>query len=254
MNITDETLIGLDKLLDPTGVIKRTKKELEEALKKIIELVRKISENNARELDRIISTFGSLKDKLNSDTSAAIAKTERTVSAELDSLLRRFASEQKKIDDRLAQIQDGKPADEIRIVGDVLAQLPKLQEIVDETIRQIPKQEEKIFEIKDIKNLQEELDRLRKLKQPTFFSGGGGVSKHNVAVHDLSASLNGVLKTFSLPAFWKIIDVKLSSVPVLRLTTDYTADGSAHTITFTSEVNAATDLASGQSCIVIYSE
>lgn len=68
---------------------------------------------------------------------------------------------------------------------------------------------------------------------------------------DLSASLDGVTKTFNIGAFYRILTVDLSSFPhALRKTTDYTYDGNAGTITFTDEIDAATSLATGQTCII----
>lgn len=100
-----------------------------------------------------------------------------------------------------------------------------------------------------IKGLDDELKRIDSKSNTSF-----AISRGQVKAYDLSASLNGVTKTFALPAFWLIIDVKLSSAPVLRPTTDFTSDGNAMTITFTSQIDAATYLAAGQSCIVIYAE
>lgn len=68
--------------------------------------------------------------------------------------------------------------------------------------------------------------------------------------YDFSSLLDGVTKTFTLPANAKVVLVSLSSIPVLRKTTDYTTTASS--ITFTSEINASTDLASGQSGILLY--
>lgn len=69
--------------------------------------------------------------------------------------------------------------------------------------------------------------------------------------YDLSASLDGVTKTFTLPANARVIMVFASSTPgVFRPTTDYTT--TASTITFTSEISAASTLATGQTVIILY--
>lgn len=111
--------------------------------------------------------------------------------------------------------------------------------------------------IEAIKDLREELDELKKIrsngKSYSFFGGGGGGGGRIVKVHDLTDQLNGVLKTFSLPAFWRIISVNSSSFPfVFRPTIDYTTSGA--TITFTSEIEASTTLATGQTLLVTYAE
>src|SRR3990167_8707972 len=83
--------------------------------------------------------------------------------------------------------------------------------------------------------------------------GGGVIGRDIVRVYDLSSQLNGVLKTFSLPAFWRILDVRSSSFPyAFRPTTDYTTDGTANTITFTSEISASSTLAAEQTLYVLY--
>ena len=109
--------------------------------------------------------------------------------------------------------------------------------------------------IEAIKDLREELDDLKKQKTVYVGGGSGATGGGIVKAYDLSASLNGTTKTFNLPAFWRVISVHLSSFPnILRETIDYTTDGSAMTITFTSEINASTSLATGQTLIIIYAE
>jgi len=175
MKINEQNLTELGKLLDPTGIIKTTREELLAAFKKIVEMVQKMKEDNARQLDKIISTFGSLEDKLNSDTSKTLNKTEKIVAAELESLLRRFSAEQKKIDDKMATIKDGEPADEIQIVQDVLTQI-KLPEYKEVILDDAEKLRDKLETLKGnerldksaIKGLEEELARITK-------KGFGGV-------------------------------------------------------------------------------
>ena len=82
---------------------------------------------------------------------------------------------------------------------------------------------------------------------PTTIFGG---RKQRVWIIDLSAQLNGVLKTFTLGTHYGIISVQSSSAPfgAFRETIDYSEVG--RTIVFTSSVDAAISLASGQSLIV----
>ena len=112
------------------------------------------------------------------------------------------------------------------------------------------------LKISAIKNLEEELEKLKKQKDwQVIYSGGGGGGGRIVKSYDISSELNGSTKTFSLPAFWRVISVNSSSFPnAFRETTDYTTDAAAMTITFTSEIDAPTTLATGQTIIVIYAE
>src|SRR3990167_543737 len=118
-------------------------------------------------------------------------------------------------------------------------------------------EEENKLKIEAVKNLRDELDKLEKkikLGGRVIYSGNGGGGKI-VKAEDISSQLNGVLKTFSLPAFFRVISIHSSSFPnAFRLTTDYTVDGSAFTVSFSSEIDASTVLSAGQTVIVLFSE
>lgn len=117
--------------------------------------------------------------------------------------------------------------------------------------------EEKKLSIEAIGYLKERLDKIEKkissnsfVAGNTAFVGGGG---RQVRSYDLSSQLDGVTKTFNLPAMYRIISVHSSSTPfTFRQTTDYT--WTTTSITFTSEVDADTTLNTGQSITIIYSE
>ena len=108
--------------------------------------------------------------------------------------------------------------------------------------------------IEAIKDLRKELDDLKKKNRGGGYASTAG-GRGAVKLYDLSDQLNGVLKTFNLPAFWRVIDVKSSSFPnAFRPDVDYTTDGALMTITFTSEINAGSTLATGQTLLVEYAE
>lgn len=150
---------------------------------------------------------------------------------------------------------DGKDADEKKITADILKKVSDEIETALENLK-----EDKELEIDDVKNLKKTLKGLEKKISDgrTYFGGGGGVGKHNVVAYDLSSSLSadGSVRTFSLPAFWKVISIHLSSFPnILRPTVDYTVDTPNSQITFTSEIPAASiSSATSQTCIILYSE
>lgn len=104
------------------------------------------------------------------------------------------------------------------------------------------------LKIEAIKDLREELDELK--KRPIAFQGGGIVGRDIIQDIDISDDLDGVTKTFNIQAVWRIISVDLSSFPYgsLRKNIDYTWTPTS--ITFTDEIDAATQLAEGQSCIL----
>ena len=95
----------------------------------------------------------------------------------------------------------------------------------------------------------DEIEQMARTADANARSLGGSGSF--VYAHDLSASLDGVTKTFTLPANARVILAFASSTPgVFRPTIDYTT--TASTITFTSEISAASTLAAGQTVIILY--
>ena|SRR3990167_8535890 len=169
-----------------------------------------------------------------------------------------------KINRKLTQIRDGKDgidgndADEEKIVKNILSKIPEPAKETAEVIR------EKLESLKGedrldkeaIRGLEEELNALKEelVKEKRFVGGGGGSvnARGLIKALDISSSLDGITATFNIQAVWKVIDIKLSSKPVLRETIDWTWTPTS--VTFTSEINASTDLAAGQSCILIIAE
>lgn len=149
------------------------------------------------------------------------------------------------IENKLKEIEDSESEDDEETREDIKSKLESFTEESDK------------LSIDAIGYLRDELDQLKKKTVRGGGAGGGGGSTgaRNVSAYDLSSSLNGVLKTFSLPAFWRIIEVSSSSFPyAFRPTIDYTVDATAMTITFTSEIEASTTLNTGQTLLVIYAE
>lgn len=112
-------------------------------------------------------------------------------------------------------------------------------------INELPVEEEYQIDASHIKGLPE----IEKKNGGTSFV----ISRGQVQVYDLSSQLDGSTKTFSLPAFALVFDVRSSSFPyAFRPTTDYTVNGSLMKITFTSEITAAATLAAGQTLYILY--
>jgi len=179
-----------------------------------------------------------------------LKKQVNQISARMES---EHASKMAFIDRKIASVKDGEPGE------------PGVDGSPDTPIEIIEKiesvQEKDKLVIEAIKGLRQELDELKKTADKNNANGaiyvGGGTTGggKTVKVYDLTSQLDGVLKTFALPAFWRVHTVDLSSFPnALRPTVDFTTDAGLMTITFTSEINAATSLATGQTCIVTYSE
>lgn len=120
---------------------------------------------------------------------------------------------------------DGKDVDEKKITKEVIKEvIKKLPDLTQDTMNQVG-----------------------------YVSGGGmGDPATKFFVLDLSSQLNGSTKTFTITQNRILLDIASSSFPwTFRPTVDYTISGeSRETLTFTSEITAATTLAAGQTLIV----
>jgi hypothetical protein len=97
------------------------------------------------------------------------------------------------------------------------------------------------------KTLDKKIKELTELVMLNY--GGHGGSR--ISAYDLSSSLNGVTKTFTIPNHSKIVQVTSSSTPfVFRPTVDFT--DTATTIVFDVGVDAPSMLSNGQSIIILY--
>jgi len=249
-----------------------TKKEFLEAFKQIVELIKKLQTSNSKTMSVFgsdyIQTVNEIKANYDKDMSDVKEKAMRYCMEEMAKITRshenRILGVESMVNGMEAEITPriALKASEIAR-GEVLPLIPTIEAIEEDLpqlglasrdgLELLP--EEDKLKIEAIKGLREELDKLEKriMLKTVSFGGGGGVGKHNVVYYDLSPSLDGVTRTFTLPSFYKIVDVKLNSVPVMRLDTDYTVDGSLSTITFTDEISL-NDISSGMSCVILYSE
>lgn len=137
----------------------------------------------------------------------------------------------------------------------VLAKLPKVD---DMTADKIARSLETLkgndrLDKSAIKGLDELVANLtRMINEKTRPDRGGGGGGDSVQYVDLSAQLNGVLKTFTIPAHRKIVSISADSAPfnAFRPTTDFTHTRTS--ITFTSQIDETVTLATGHSLIITY--
>lgn len=265
-----------------------TRQDFESSFKTLIDFVKKLKEDNKEKMTEMDTRYDAIVNsivlKLQTSSESELADAKRSVS---DFCRKEMESMHETMEAKMGEVKNGKDADEETIIAKaselatqsatlnitpliptseaILEQvendLPQLGEKVRDSLELIQDEDEKL-KIKAIGYLQEKLDELeRKIRAISSGSGktmyvpsGGGSGGHTMMVYDLSASLDGVTKTFSLPAFWRVISVQSSSFPnAFRPTVDYTTDGSLNTITFTSEIDAGGTLAAGQTVIVTYS-
>jgi hypothetical protein len=190
--------------------------------------------------------------KIDTNAASAQASTSTAVVAAVATLRSEIAAlsaETAKTPDVQAMIQ----ALVIPSITDLENNLPQLGERIRDALELLP--DESKLPIEAIKDLRKELDALKKGLRDVGSGGGVILSRGAVMVYDLSGLLDGVTKTFALPAFWRVLEVKSTSTPVIfRPTTDYTVDASAMTITFTSQIDAASTLSAGQTLLVLYQQ
>ena len=276
--------LSRDELLKGFKSIIEFVKQSEEHLGNKIDNKLQLAENQLNDLNQV---YQETIKKIEKDNQTSLSKLKQfvfekvseiflksTINNKLEEALAQVTGKLSELEQGLTELQLAPTVPNIAqeasklAIQEILPQIPTLENFkanmgdsIASSLELLPEGEK--LKIEAIEGLRKELDaletRIREKTGLSLFSKGvfgGAVSGGGrfVKSYDLSSSLNSVLKTFSLPSFWKIIDVKLSSVPVLRLTTDYTVDGSEKTITFTSEIDVSTSLSSGQSLIVIYSE
>lgn len=196
---------------------------------------------------KLQSDFSQLSDQLRAQVNDVFVRDR------LDALTSEQQAAIQRIDARIASVKDGEKGPK----GDTGKQGRPGNDGAPDTPQAI---RDKLEELKGdnrldasaIKGLE---DRLKKIEKQGPVYVGGSPGKGAVKAYDLSASLDGVTKTFALPAFWRVIMVQSSSFPTaFRQITDWTSDAAAMTITFTSAIDETSTLAAGQTIIIIYAE
>src|SRR3990167_4060283 len=254
MSATDN-IKNLQMLLDTLSADHLGKEEFTKSFKAIIDFVKKIDSRNAdefKQIRQILSVFADKKlDEMSLKNEMSIGEMKSITKTMMNEMMAKMHSKMMSIKDGHTPVKgkdyfDGKDGKEIE------------PEEIRNKLESIKDEDEKL-EIKAISHLREELDKLEKRLSSKYTGGGGGGGGGGgriVKVYDASSQLNGVLKTFTLPAFWRVLHVELTSFPygACRPDIDFTSDASAMTITFTAQIDASTQLAAGQSLIVEYSE
>ena len=249
----EESLTELQKHLES----RLTKDDFIKSFEQVINLVLKVQKDQSEAITKLETTYGALMEKMRGDNSMSLSEMKAMMGNHFTEYTQRHTD---TISQKMAEVKDGKNADEEIMIKTITSQLKDKVSSVLDTPEQIRNKLEMLdgnerLKMEAIKDLKEKLEEMEKKIPKNVYVGGSAGGGRIVKSYDISSSLNGVLKTFSLPAFWRVISVHLSSFPnILRETTDYTTSASAMTITFTSEIDAGTSLATGQTLVVIYSE
>lgn len=244
-----------------------TKEEFTTNFRIIIDLVKKLKEEHKESLDSIDTKYllkiEELLGNLRSESWSVLEKTQKEV---MDYCKSEMSKMSKEIKDKIESIEDGEDgedADEEKCAEMAVEKLKPLIPKIEDIEKDLPKlgteirnslellQGEERLDASAIKGLEEKFQELERRINSKSVMGGGGVGKHNVEVYDLSDSLNGVTKTFNLPAMWKLLKVESTSTPIVfRKGIDFTSTNTS--VTFTDQIDAATTLAAGQTVLLTY--
>lgn len=145
----------------------------------------------------------------------------------------------KKVEEKLTPL--------IPEIEDIEKDLPKLGEGIRDSLELL--QGDARLDVSAIKDLKEQFDTVTALANKPQTSMASIAGRDIFKTIDISAQLDGSTKTFQLSAVWVILSVSLSSFPyILRNGIDYTNDMTS--ITFSSQIDAPSSLAAGQTCVL----
>lgn len=258
--ILDDTRLTPETVVDLVGKVLKSLKGIQDNIaeqissasngfsEKTKEISAKLLKHDGA-LEKIVADINSSKD----DAEEAFKSLESEM-ASMKGTLDEICAE----DDSEFEKSVGDAIDEIRKdIEKISAQFADIKPLTAGEIRdalESLKNEDRL-DVSAIKGLDELLDRIRKEVKGTKGTVyvGGASSRGLVKAYDLSPYLNGVTKTFAIPGAWRIIGVQSSSGPyAFRETTDFTWTQTS--ITFTSQIDAGSTLAAGQSLLLIYAE
>ena len=271
-DLDNKQIQGLQRILSLLDPDTLTKEEFKKNFKLIIDFVKKTDARMLKDFEGMESTLKSLANSINNNFDFKIGDARKTAVDSFNKEIGALGVNHKKmveiIDKKISEVKDGKDgknADEIKItdiitkkipafiINILTKDLPQLGSSFKESLEKLEGDERlDVSAIKGLEELLEEVSNKLGAKQ-TRVIGNSGTGGHENKKFNLSDQLDGSTRTFSLPSFWRILDIKLSSVPVMIEDEDYTVDYSAKTITFTSEITD-NDIASGQKCLIQYSK
>ena len=244
----NETLQNLSILLGAMKQDHLGKADFTDAFKNVIAFIKKIEARNKKEfqdINKALTDFSNkLKDDNNTNVSELKDSTKNYVSGVISKLESEHAKLKEMVDKKLAEVVDGKDADEDRILENLKAQvhLPTIDELKDD----LPKLGKQVRDSLELLDGEERLDvsaikGLKELMQTKSLgskvSGGGlNVGSMNLRFVDdesLVGTVNGTNKIFTtsktpVPDSLKVYRGGARQ----RITEDYTFTGK--TITFTT--------------------
>lgn len=184
-----------------------TKEEFVRSFELVIKTIKDLQKTNNDEFDAIKQTVDILSEKLKTDNETDLGalkyQMNEAVCDYCDKMDIKYTEAMRKIDAKLSTIENGKDADETRIVATVLAQIPPAIEPIPETPEIIRDKletlkEDERLDKSAIKGLREEIEELRSLISSKKGGGGGGFRKLKWIAETPVGDLDGVNAVFYL--------------------------------------------------------
>jgi len=251
--MNEKNLQKLNRLFQAMDEDSLTRKEFTDNFAKVLKFLKNLKEKNQAEFTSFRGIVSDLADKLKGSNEENLSglkdklindlsKLETKFSSTIDKALREQEVGMNFIRDKVRSIENGKDADEEKIVQDVLGQLPEYKETILDTPEQIADKLETLkgkarLKISAIMGLDEKINELGQRRVGGM--AGGGVGKLALEAKFVDWTLldtgDGTTTDFVLPKKPNppvSLELKVGGAN-LFLTDDYTYTESTRTISFT---------------------
>lgn len=227
-----------------------TKEEFIKSFETVIKLVETLKKSNGKEFDLMHKNFSLMSEKMKNDTNSDVAEKKKEMldycHAEMEKMYKEHEKMMAMMDKKMAEVKDGKDADEEKIIAEVVSKIkiPNIEELekdlpkLGEPIRdglELLKEGEKLS-IQAIQDLSKIIEEMKKdVATAGSKTGASLISKRIRFIDDLTpaGAINGVNTVFTISKSPETGSLKVYvNGQRMRVTTDYTLSGGDKTITF----------------------
>lgn len=231
----------LKRLLSLMDENSLTKEDFLDSFKQVLTLVENLKKTNEKEFKLIHQAFILLENKLKTDSSLTLSdikmQTKEIIDKQMQKMMKEHEAMIASMDKKMKEVKDGKDADEIRIIKDVLDQikLPEYKETVLDNPEQLRDKLESLrgnnkLSIQSVQDLAEKLEELGN-KVVVKGQAYGSIRTRYIDDETPSGAINGVNTEFIITKLPQTGSLKVYvNGSRMRVTEDYTFSGK--TITF----------------------
>lgn len=208
MATNEEKLKRLFSLMDEDSL---TKEEFKKQWKTVLELVKKLKDENSKSMSDFGVLVKKVESKLNGDNSNNLANIKADFKTELDGLKKKYSDFMANVELRVAELRDGadgKDANEDEMIERLKNEVPTIEQIK----KDLPVMGEEVRDALELLQGEERLDvdaisglkeLLKEAKERPLGSGGGGfsymaMSRHFVESATPVGTVNGTNKIFTV--------------------------------------------------------